>query len=1332
MTDENPLDAARILWDALERPAEERDDFLRRACAQDPELLEEVRSLLKAHAAAGDTLATAGAEADLAVAIGALDELPVGMRLGAYTIRSLIATGGMGAVYLAERSDAEYEKRVAIKLLRSALVADVMLDRFRTERQVLASLDHPNIAHLIDGGATSDGIPYIVMEYVDGCPIDEYCRATDPSIRERLELFRSVCAAVSSAHRNLIVHRDLKPSNILVDRSGQVKLLDFGLAKILDPSEVAAQSVTRLRMLTPRYASPEQIRGQRVTAATDVYSLGIVLYEILTECSPYELSGDESWRLERAICEQLPPRASTKRWSGPASESRPTRRRRRQLRGDVDTILAKALRKNPDDRYRSADELAEDIRRHLDGSTVTARPDTFRYRTLVFVRKQRGLVTSVLGIVIALAVGLVIALHQYSRAQERTRAAERLAYSAKIAAAEKAILANQLDSAERALDQAPPSLRGWEWGHLHSRLDGSHASWKGHDHWVTTLAVSPDGSMFASGSYDGSIKTWDLPGGSHVRTFTRDGTRTWDHGVLSLAFTPDGRRLLAGYIDSTSEDPQDVVLWDVGTGDVIGGVEDAIWSEVAIDEAGAYAAVGVFHGQAHVFSLSDLSSPVAVLEPSLVKRDGEDDPAAPLHVRLQDVAFQPHGSLLATARQRVELWDTGTWTRVSAWPRMGPGVESLAFSPDGTRLAALVREGPIIVREVANGDVVAAFGGDGGDVHAIAFAPSGDEVFSVGDDGRVLAWSATSSALRRVLRGHRSPVRALALTADGRTVISGDDRGELRTWRSATDDVPTWRASRQWRPTWPTRVAFTPDGRRVVVARDGDLPALWDFEGGSSVEHVPGIEPIDAVAFAFTHDGDHLVVALLHGLVSVSGYRDRTRLYCLKADPEEVSVVATHPTRDLYVTAGSEPTVRIWKPNSMMPAAEPLPHATRVTAALFTPDGSHLITGDDGGRLVRWRCEGWHHDGELSAHAAGVVDLAVSPDGDRLAAVFADGTVHVRSCTQDDAPGIVIGDRGATSVSFAPDGSRLFIGDESGGIHVLDGETLDEIVSVDAHEGRLLDLECSREGTLVSASRDGTVKLWRRYGRTVTADAASAQVRSTGSPNGVPGSSPSRPDQAIPANGTLLAQWDATAGAHDVIGSHDGRLENGASTRVDSSGSVFTLDGPTAVLRIDDVPGCLAAGRSFTILGWFGPDSSNATRVLVAHERSVRLADTGWSLAAQYRNVRLTLRRPLADGRASHLELLGKIDLSRARHVGLSHDRATGSVSIFVDGELVGRATLNLEDVLDPEAPLLIGRHAHRGNHPFDHFDGAVDDVRVYEGSLSVDEVRAIFRRGPS
>jgi serine/threonine protein kinase len=312
------------------------------------------------------------------------EEQFAGRHFGSYEIIREIGRGGLGAVYLAVRSDGEYRKEVALKLIRRGLDTDDILRRFRNERQILAQLDHPNIARLIDGGTTDDGLPFFVMEYVKGEPISTFCESHQLDTNQRLELFRKVCGAVTYAHQNLVIHRDLKPSNILVTDDGDPKLLDFGIAKLLTAeSETFTQTAPALRAMTPEYASPEQVRGERITTASDVYSLGVLLYELLTGEKPYRLKTRTTEEISRAITDQEPERPSTA-----------IRSNQRSLQGDLDNIVLMAMRKEPHRRYASAAALADDIRRHQEGLPIAARPNTFSYRTGKFIRRHRASVAA--------------------------------------------------------------------------------------------------------------------------------------------------------------------------------------------------------------------------------------------------------------------------------------------------------------------------------------------------------------------------------------------------------------------------------------------------------------------------------------------------------------------------------------------------------------------------------------------------------------------------------------------------------------------------------------------------------------------------------------------------------------------------------------------------------------------------------------------------------------------------------------------------------------------------------------------------------------------------
>ncbi|HTK49888.1 MAG TPA: serine/threonine-protein kinase [Gemmatimonadaceae bacterium] len=409
---------SRVLDEALDAPLSERGALLDRLCAGDAAFRAEAERLLADGEASAHFLETpAAAYAAALMGTGEPAVQAQGTRVGPYRILRELGHGGMGTVYLAERDDEQYRKRVALKLVRGALaVDDHLVRRFIEERQILASLDHPAIARMLDGGVTAGEFPWFAMEYVEGEPIDRWVTAHRSTASERLALFLTVCDGVQYAHRHLVVHRDLKPSNILVDADGQVKLLDFGIARLLAGPEGSTRvdTLTAGGAMTPEYASPEQLRGAPAGVASDVYSLGVLLFELLSEHRPHRLAGADRAQLARAILEEEP---------RPPSELAPSTMRR-EIRGDLDTIVLMALRKEPDRRYQSVEQLAADIRRFLRRLPVSARPDTWRYRADRFVRRHGWAVAGAAALVVSLVGGLAGTMWQARRA-EREAATER-------------------------------------------------------------------------------------------------------------------------------------------------------------------------------------------------------------------------------------------------------------------------------------------------------------------------------------------------------------------------------------------------------------------------------------------------------------------------------------------------------------------------------------------------------------------------------------------------------------------------------------------------------------------------------------------------------------------------------------------------------------------------------------------------------------------------------------------------------------------------------------------------------------------------------------------
>ena len=425
MTPERWQQVKGVLATAIELPTEAaRTAFLATACLDDTALRHEVSSLLDQ---APDEFDSCAAKVGLLSTDPLLPEHE-GRRLGAYELLRELGRGGMGAVWRARRADQQFEKLVAIKLLKRGTDTDEILRRFHAERQILAHLDHPNISRLLDAGTTDDGLPYFVMEYVEGDRVTEFVRKGQLAVRERLQLFLKICGAVQFAHQNLVVHRDLKPGNILVTPEGEPKLLDFGVAKLLAPGDDAwQQTIAGQERFTPGYASPEQVRGEPITTVSDVYSLGALFYELLTGAPPHRFSTitPTATQIARVICEEEPVRPSVAAIDPEM---------RRQLRGDLDTILLRALAKVPERRYRGAGHLADDLRRFLEDRPVHARPDTFGYRAGKFFRRNKTGAAAAALVLLALVAGVVATAREAQIAnRERARAERRFQEVRKIA-----------------------------------------------------------------------------------------------------------------------------------------------------------------------------------------------------------------------------------------------------------------------------------------------------------------------------------------------------------------------------------------------------------------------------------------------------------------------------------------------------------------------------------------------------------------------------------------------------------------------------------------------------------------------------------------------------------------------------------------------------------------------------------------------------------------------------------------------------------------------------------------------------------------------------------
>jgi eukaryotic-like serine/threonine-protein kinase len=471
-----------ILQSALELAPQRREEYLLDACAGDLTLFDEIRSLLTSHRRAGDFLQRPAPEIAARVIANEEDPSLAGSRSGQvispYRLLRMIGQGGMGSVWLAERIDGRFERRVAIKFLHLGVLGEISAERFKREGRILGKLAHPQIAQLIDAGLTSSGEPYLVLEYVEGLAIDKYFDENRLPVDERVRLFLNVLSAVAHAHSNLIVHRDIKPSNILIASDAQVKLLDFGIAKVLE-NEASVAAVTEITLeagavLTPRFAAPEQVSDGTITTATDIYALGVLLYLLLTGQHPAGRGPHTTAQLVKTIVEQVPSRPSDAVSSisldEAANRATTPENLPRQLRGDLDTIIGKAIKKVPSERYPSVSAFADDLRRYLEHEPVLARPDSLRYRTAKFIRRNRVPVAVAAIIVLLITAGVAdfviqdrrtraeraFAIRQLVRVQQHGEFLDFLLSDA-APSGKPFTVNNLLDRAQRILEKQKPS-----------------------------------------------------------------------------------------------------------------------------------------------------------------------------------------------------------------------------------------------------------------------------------------------------------------------------------------------------------------------------------------------------------------------------------------------------------------------------------------------------------------------------------------------------------------------------------------------------------------------------------------------------------------------------------------------------------------------------------------------------------------------------------------------------------------------------------------------------------------------------------------------------------
>jgi WD40 repeat protein/serine/threonine protein kinase len=1073
----HPSKAKSIFLNAVEIDAPgERQVYIDAACAGDEALGREVEDLLRHCERKGAFL-----ESPLPALSATVDEPLIerpGTVIGPYKLLEQIGEGGFGVVFMAKQTQ-PMQRKVALKILKPGMDTAQVVARFEAERQALALMDHPNIAKVLDAGATESGRPYFVMELVKGVPITDFCDENRLTPRERLELFIPVCQAVQHAHQKGIIHRDLKPSNVLValyDDQMVPKVIDFGVAK------ATSQKLTERTLFTAfgsfigtlQYMSPEQakLNALDIDTRSDIYGLGVLLYELLTGSTPLEherLKRTAVDELLRIIREEEPPKPSARlSHSGEALATISVRRgtepakMSQLLRGELDWIVMKALEKDRTRRYETANTLARDLQHYLSDEPVEACPPTVGYKLRKFARKNKKLLATATAFAALLLLGIAASVWQAVRATQAEKVAfahegqanqqrdeaqrqregvralnETLQHTLYVANMNLALHAWEADGAERVrelLEQHRPKteeadLRGFEWHYLNRLCHAELLTIQGHTGVVNSVVFSPDGKRLASAAWDGTVRVCDAQTGQQVLCLTG--------GMESIVFSPDGNRLAGASGNYTvkvwnAQTGQELLALKGGHGSISNGPDS---KRLAFSPDGRRLAIGSYQGPVKVWDA----------------QSGQELLIFKGHTKsISSVAFSPDGMHLASASEdgTVKVWDAQTGQeRLSLKGRM----ESIVFSPDGKRLAGASNGGTLKVWEARTGHEILSF--EGG-TRIIVFSPDSKRLVGACGNYTVKVWDAQSGEELLTFKGHTEAIFCVAFSPDGKRLASASVDKTVKVWDAQAVQKPL---VLQGGTTSLASVGFSPDRKRLAGGSHDNTVKVWDAQTGQEILSLKG-HTARVNSVTFRQDGKRLA--------SGSG------VVATPVEFGEVKVWDAETGRELLT----------------------LKHAG-VFSVAFSPNGKRLASGSFDNTVKVWDAQTGLELLTFKRHTSGIQSVAFSPDGKRLASASVgigplariQGEVQVKvwdahtgqEIWEDTATGSF---RAVTSVVFSPDGKRLAGGSHGKTVKIWDAQTGRQLLILKRHSDYIRSVVFSPDGKRLVSAGGGGLKVWDAEG----------------------------------------------------------------------------------------------------------------------------------------------------------------------------------------------------------------------------------------------------------